>query len=90
MFDDMTEIVGARLRTYLLERSRLVFQPKAERNYHVFYQVSILNPLTFSSVQALLLKNVKSSPSILPKTTNISIKVENPQSQTSMTPTNST
>ncbi|KAL9623262.1 MAG: hypothetical protein Q9160_002369 [Pyrenula sp. 1 TL-2023] len=39
MFSDKTEIIGARIRTYLLERSRLVFQPLKERNYHIFYQL---------------------------------------------------
>lgn len=39
MFDARTSIVGARIRTYLLERSRLVFQPNKERNYHIFYQM---------------------------------------------------
>lgn len=38
-FNKETEIVGARIQTYLLERSRLVFQPKNERNYHIFYQL---------------------------------------------------
>ena len=39
LFDKETSIIGARIRTYLLERSRLVFQPSTERNYHIFYQM---------------------------------------------------
>ena len=39
LFDKDQEIVGARIRTYLLERSRIVYQPESERNYHIFYQL---------------------------------------------------
>lgn len=39
MFDKDRDIIGAKIRTYLLERSRLVFQPLKERNYHIFYQL---------------------------------------------------
>lgn len=39
LFNDKTSIIGARMRTYLLERSRLVYQHKTERNYHIFYQL---------------------------------------------------
>ncbi|KAG1455490.1 hypothetical protein G6F56_007054 [Rhizopus delemar] len=38
-FDKQCTIVGAKIRTYLLERSRLIFQPNTERNYHIFYQL---------------------------------------------------
>ncbi|KAG0364687.1 Myosin type-2 heavy chain 1 [Gamsiella multidivaricata] len=38
-FDKNRNIIGARIRTYLLERSRLVYQPEHERNYHIFYQL---------------------------------------------------
>ena len=39
IFDANYEIAGAKMRTYLLERSRLVYQPEVERNYHIFYQL---------------------------------------------------
>lgn len=39
IFDKERNIIGAKIRTYLLERSRLVYQPENERNYHIFYQL---------------------------------------------------
>lgn len=39
LFDSEQTIIGAKIRTYLLERSRLVYQPETERNYHIFYQL---------------------------------------------------
>lgn len=38
-FNSKNNIIGAQINTYLLERSRLCFQPKMERNYHIFYQL---------------------------------------------------
>lgn len=37
--EESVRITGATIRTYLLERSRLIFQPISERNYHIFYQI---------------------------------------------------
>lgn len=38
-FSKQYHIVGANMRTYLLEKSRVVFQASDERNYHIFYQL---------------------------------------------------
>ena len=38
-FGRNSDIIGASTTTYLLEKSRVVFQERDERNYHVFYQL---------------------------------------------------
>lgn len=38
-FNKNYNIIGASMRTYLLEKSRVVFQASDERNYHIFYQM---------------------------------------------------
>lgn len=38
-FNPVGSLIGARVKTYLLESSRVVSQQEGERNYHVFYEM---------------------------------------------------
>jgi len=44
-FSKQHKIVAASIRTFLLERSRVVFQARDERGYHIFYQLCSGAPL---------------------------------------------
>ncbi|KAI3377056.1 hypothetical protein L3Q82_000264 [Scortum barcoo] len=69
-FDTRYRIIGANMRTYLLEKSRVVFQADEERNYHIFYQLCAsshlpeFKPLKLSSANGFLYTRQGRSPVI--------------------------
>ena len=38
-FDQKSEIIGANVEVYFLEKSRVTVQHQTERNFHIFYQL---------------------------------------------------
>uniref|UniRef100_A0A668W463 Myosin heavy chain 7 n=1 Tax=Oreochromis aureus TaxID=47969 RepID=A0A668W463_OREAU len=54
-FDNRGKLASADIETYLLEKSRVTFQLKAERDYHIFYQ--ILSQIKPELLEMLLITN---------------------------------
>ena len=54
-FDRSGRISGAAIRTYLLERSRVVQITDPERNYHCFYQLCASTEVIFKPFENMMI-----------------------------------
>jgi myosin-5 len=50
-FDSRSRLIGSVSRTYLLEKSRVVFQTAGERNFHAFHQLLAADPELLQKLQ---------------------------------------